>query len=117
MATLPSRTIERNALRTPRELEVPAPTAWPFVLAFGSTLLFAGLVTSSRSAFSALYLRWRAASGGSAKFSRANMKKLCRWFQKIFARQPSAESSNGFRSRPISCVSGFPSKPIRYRQA
>jgi hypothetical protein len=29
----------------PRELEVPAPTAWPFVLAFGSTLLFAGLVT------------------------------------------------------------------------
>jgi hypothetical protein len=30
----------------PRELEVPAPTAWPFVLAFGSTLLFAGLVTN-----------------------------------------------------------------------
>src|SRR5215813_15371269 len=30
---------------TPRELEVPAPTSWPFVLAFGSTLLFAGLVT------------------------------------------------------------------------
>src|SRR5215813_12937918 len=27
------------------ELEVPAPTAWPFVLAFGATLLFAGLVT------------------------------------------------------------------------
>jgi hypothetical protein len=32
---------------TPREIESPAPTAWPFVLAFGSTLLFAGLVTSS----------------------------------------------------------------------
>src|SRR5882672_4929769 len=31
--------------QTPRELEVPASTAWPFVLAFGSTLLFAGLVT------------------------------------------------------------------------
>jgi hypothetical protein len=31
---------------TPREIEVPAPTAWPFVLAFGFTLLFAGLVTS-----------------------------------------------------------------------
>ncbi len=27
-------------------LEVPAPTAWPVVLAFGITLLFAGLVTS-----------------------------------------------------------------------
>ncbi|MGA3197733.1 MAG: hypothetical protein ABSD39_22275 [Terriglobales bacterium] len=29
-----------------REIEVPAPTAWPFVLAFGCSLLFAGLVTS-----------------------------------------------------------------------
>src|SRR5215831_9662300 len=29
-----------------REIEVPAPTAWPFVLAFGCTLLFAGLVTN-----------------------------------------------------------------------
>jgi hypothetical protein len=32
--------------RTPREIESPAPTAWPFILAFGFTLLFAGLVTS-----------------------------------------------------------------------
>lgn len=31
---------------TPREIESPAPTAWPFVLAFGFTLLFSGLVTS-----------------------------------------------------------------------
>src|SRR5260370_42242874 len=28
-------------------IEMPAPTAWPIVLAFGLTLLFAGLVTSS----------------------------------------------------------------------
>jgi hypothetical protein len=32
---------------TSRELGLPAPTAWPFVLAFGFTLLFAGLVTST----------------------------------------------------------------------
>ena len=32
--------------RSPREIELPAPTAWPFVLAFGFTLIFAGLVTS-----------------------------------------------------------------------
>jgi hypothetical protein len=32
--------------RAPREIEVPAPTAWPFLLAFGVALLFAGLVTS-----------------------------------------------------------------------
>ena len=29
-----------------REIESPAPTAWPFILAFGFTLLFSGLVTS-----------------------------------------------------------------------
>src|SRR5246500_2345888 len=32
--------------RTPGTIEVPAPTAWPFILAFGAALLFAGLVTS-----------------------------------------------------------------------
>ena len=36
---------------TPREIEVPAPTAWPFVLAFGCSLLFAGLVTSVSVSF------------------------------------------------------------------
>ncbi len=32
--------------KAPRELEMPAPTAWPIVLAFGVTLLFAGLLTN-----------------------------------------------------------------------
>jgi hypothetical protein len=32
--------------RAPASVELPAPTAWPVVLAFGLTLLFAGLVTS-----------------------------------------------------------------------
>jgi hypothetical protein len=31
---------------TPPTVELPAPTAWPVVLAFGATLLFAGLLTS-----------------------------------------------------------------------
>jgi hypothetical protein len=44
MATLTAEQLEQNS-RAPREIEVPAPTAWPFVLAFGATLLFAGLVT------------------------------------------------------------------------
>jgi hypothetical protein len=33
--------------RARREIEVPAPTAWPIVLALGFTLLFAGLLTSA----------------------------------------------------------------------
>jgi hypothetical protein len=32
--------------QVPREIEVPAATAWPLVLAFGFTLLYAGLLTS-----------------------------------------------------------------------
>jgi len=34
-------------LRDPKEIEIPAPTAWPLALAFGLTLLFAGLLTSA----------------------------------------------------------------------
>src|SRR5215475_2024442 len=46
MATLLITEQSTERRPTPREIEVPAPTAWPFVLAFGCTLLFAGLVTS-----------------------------------------------------------------------
>ena len=46
MATLlPTEHIEPSA-RAPREIEVPASTAWPLVLALGFTLVFAGLLTS-----------------------------------------------------------------------
>ena len=38
--------LDQNDEGTPQTVEVPAPTPWPIVLAFGLTLLFAGLVTS-----------------------------------------------------------------------
>jgi hypothetical protein len=38
----------RSRKRRSRTVEMPAPTAWPIVLAFGITLLFAGMVTSER---------------------------------------------------------------------
>ena len=46
MATLLTTEPMNESPRAPREIEVPASTAWPFVLAFGFALLFAGLVTS-----------------------------------------------------------------------
>jgi hypothetical protein len=46
MATLLSAEQLGQSSRGPSEIEVPAPTAWPFVLAFGFTLVFAGLLTS-----------------------------------------------------------------------
>src|ERR1700727_2572963 len=46
MATLaPVEGIEQRH-RIPAEIEVPASTAWPIVLAFGFSLMFAGLLTS-----------------------------------------------------------------------
>ena len=45
MATI-STTKLNETCRTPSTIDVPAPTAWPFILAFGATLLLAGLVTS-----------------------------------------------------------------------
>src|ERR1700722_6188809 len=32
---------------TPGKVNLPAPTAWPIILAFGVTLVFAGLLTSA----------------------------------------------------------------------
>src|SRR6202166_3252649 len=47
MATLaPMEELEQSR-RTPVEIEVPASTSWPIVLAFGFTLMFAGLLTSA----------------------------------------------------------------------
>jgi hypothetical protein len=57
---------------TPREIESPAPTAWPFVLAFGSTLLFAGLVTSSSVTVLGTVLGVAASIG---------------WFREVFPRE------------------------------
>jgi len=47
MATSLTTGQSSESRETPREIEVPAPTAWPFVLAFGCTLLFMGLVTNA----------------------------------------------------------------------
>src|SRR6266851_425606 len=47
MATLLAAEQIELSTRAPSEIEVPAPTAWPFVLAFGFTLMFAGLLTSA----------------------------------------------------------------------
>ena len=38
--------VSQPAESTPETIEMPAPTAWPIALAFGITLVFAGMVTS-----------------------------------------------------------------------
>ena len=55
MSTIQSVVESTQTSRTPREIEMPASTAWPLVLALGFTLIFAGLLTSmSVSALGAL---------------------------------------------------------------
>jgi hypothetical protein len=46
MATFTSTEQMEQGRRAPREIEVPAPTAWPLVLGVGFTLMFAGLLTN-----------------------------------------------------------------------
>src|ERR1700688_463587 len=47
MATLAPMEELEHSRRTPAEIEVPASTSWPIVLAFGFTLMLAGLLTSA----------------------------------------------------------------------
>src|SRR5260221_9148326 len=47
MTTLLSVEQVEQSPRAPAEIEVPASTAWPLVLAFGFILIFAGLLTSA----------------------------------------------------------------------
>src|SRR5215468_10123015 len=47
MATLDSLEQAEQSPRAPVEIEVPASTAWPLVLSFGFTLMFAGLLTNA----------------------------------------------------------------------
>jgi hypothetical protein len=46
MTTLTTTDQLSESRQIPSEIEVPAPTAWPFILALGCALLFAGFVTS-----------------------------------------------------------------------
>lgn len=47
MSTVQSIAEMEQTSSPPREIEAPAPTSWPLVLAFGFTLMFAGLLTSA----------------------------------------------------------------------
>lgn len=47
MATLQSTAQTEETARPPQEIEIPASTAWPLVLALGFTLICAGLLTSA----------------------------------------------------------------------
>lgn len=51
MATLLTTEQSSESPQTPHEIEIPASTAWPFVLAFGCALLFAGFVTTVSVSF------------------------------------------------------------------
>jgi hypothetical protein len=47
----------------PEKIEVPAPSAWPIVLAFGMTLVFAGMVTAASLSVVGLILAIAGAAG------------------------------------------------------
>ena len=72
MATLLSMEKEPQSPRAPVEIEVPASTAWPLVLAFGFTLMFAGLLTSASASVLGVVLAVAGCVG---------------WFREVFPRE------------------------------
>jgi hypothetical protein len=50
-------------MKTPEKIEVPAPSAWPVVMAFGMTLVFAGMVTAASLSVVGLILAIAGAAG------------------------------------------------------
>jgi hypothetical protein len=72
MATLASMEQAEQSSRAPVEIEVPASTVWPLVLAFGFTLIFAGLLTSASVSTLGVVL---AVAGGVG------------WFREVFPRE------------------------------
>src|SRR5580692_1084262 len=72
MATLVSAQQTEQSPSAPVEIEVPASTAWPIVLAFGFSLSFAGLLTSASVSVLGLLLSAAGCVG---------------WFREVFPRE------------------------------
>src|SRR5215469_444149 len=72
MATVQPIGLTEKTLRAPTEIEVPASTSWPLVLAFGFTLVCAGLLTSVSVSILGLVLTLAASVG---------------WFREVLPRQ------------------------------
>jgi len=72
MATLARMEEQEKSPQAPVEIEVPASTAWPIVLAFGFTLMFAGLLTSVSVSVLGLVLSVAGCVG---------------WFREVFPRE------------------------------
>jgi hypothetical protein len=72
MATLVSAQQTEQSPSAPVEIEVPASTAWPIVLAFGFSLSFAGLLTSASVSVLGLLLSVAGCVG---------------WFREVFPRE------------------------------
>jgi hypothetical protein len=72
MATLVSLEQGQQSRRMPDEIEVPSSTAWPLGLAFGFTLMFAGLLTNSSVSVLGVVLAVASCVG---------------WFREVFPRE------------------------------
>ena len=72
MATMEPIELREEAPLKPREIEAPAPTSWPVVLAFGFMLMFAGLLTSASLSVLGVVLTVAGCAG---------------WFREVFPRE------------------------------
>jgi len=115
MTTLLSTEQLEQSPRGPREIEVPAPTAWPLVLAVGFTLMFTGLLTSVSLAIFGIVLAITGCVGWFREVLPHEHEVIVPIVPEDLSVTTDAGSSNGFQSRRINCAPGCPCRRTRYR--
>ena len=98
-------------------IEVPAPTAWPLVLAAGVTLMFAGLLTNMSVTALGVVLSVAGCIGWLREVVPGEHEEEMPVVADDGESQPNGAGSIGLRSHPNRCAPGFPSTPIRYLRA
>jgi len=79
-------------MQTPENIEMPAPTAWPLVLAFGFTLIAAGMVTAASVSILGAMLTITGAVGWCRQVLPVESHELIPVVEQEFAIQTSRES-------------------------
>ena len=102
-------------IRIKQELEVPAETAWPLVLALGFTLISAGLLTSSAVSVLGAVLAVTGCFGWFREVFPANMKLLYRSDTNIFRPPPNGPQSTACQLHQNKCARGFLFIRTQYR--
>ena len=117
MATLLPAEPTGQSSRMSTEIAVPVSTAWPLILAFGFTLLFAGLLTSASVSVLGAVLAIAGCVGWLREVFPHEHEEVVPVVPEDVSVATERQSSNGCQSLLNKCARGFRLKPIPFRLA